>query len=280
MIDSLAAVVVLYHPDFTVINNINSYLNHIDALVVIDNSEEINHSLINKLSQNPKIHYLPNGGNQGIAHALNAGASKAIELGYQWLLTMDQDSHFEREMITAYLDCWLKYGDKQTVAIFSPVHNVNNSLSSASVSCTATAELTTMTSGNLLNLEIFQKIGHFEEKLFIDEVDHDYCLKANLSGYKVICFSNVLLNHELGEAKTIKNLTYRTHSPQRFYYFTRNHLYMWHKYRSSFPHYIRSRMINLLKTIMVKLYYDKQKLRVLANVLLGIFHFMVGRYGK
>ena len=42
-----------------------------------------------------------------------------------------------------------------------------------------------MTSGNLLNLKIAEKIGDFEEKLFIDEVDHDYCYrirrKANYS---------------------------------------------------------------------------------------------------
>lgn len=30
-----------------------------------------------------------NNGNQGIAHALNVGAQKAIEDGADWLLTMD-----------------------------------------------------------------------------------------------------------------------------------------------------------------------------------------------
>lgn len=280
----IAAAVILYNPDAIIIQNIESYSNQVDLIIAIDNSDCINHDLINVLVKNPKIQYINNNGNQGIAHALNTGAAKAIAKGYQWLLTMDQDSSFSGDMILAFLACFQKYELKENVAVFSPLHDTAKAPHTVDDQCHISENLIVMTSGNLLNLTVFQNIGGFEEKLFIDEVDHDYCLKAHQFDYKVICFSNILLNHELGKLKIIchngKMESYRSHTPKRFYYITRNNLYVWYKYRHSFPNFIHQRSRNVAKSIIFALVYDDQRVSRLMNIFKGIFHFIVGRYGK
>ena len=47
----LAACVVLYNPDDTIFENILTYGNYVDKLIVIDNSLKKNNFLIDKLSE-------------------------------------------------------------------------------------------------------------------------------------------------------------------------------------------------------------------------------------
>lgn len=46
---NLAGVVVLYHPDASVIQNIQSYLAFIETLYVLDNTEQPKPSIVNQL---------------------------------------------------------------------------------------------------------------------------------------------------------------------------------------------------------------------------------------
>ena len=80
----LAGLVVLYNPKENIMDTINNYINEVDVLYLIDNSNSDNSNLF----RNEKIKYIPNKSNLGIAVALNMGAKKAIKDGYDWLLTM------------------------------------------------------------------------------------------------------------------------------------------------------------------------------------------------
>ena len=91
----LAGVVVLYNPDQKVIQNITSYINEVDVLYLVDNSSKDNSLLFT----HEKAKYIPLHGNTGIAHALKVGATKAIDNGFHYLLTMDQDSMFEQNAL-------------------------------------------------------------------------------------------------------------------------------------------------------------------------------------
>ncbi|MCX7748851.1 MAG: glycosyltransferase family 2 protein [Clostridia bacterium] len=282
--DGIAGVVVLYHPDDTVIENIKTYLWGLDVLFAVDNTEVQSPGFLKELEKLKKIVYIENKDNLGIAKALNQGVERSIKEGYSWVLTMDQDSSFTHEMFTRYLDEFHKLKGSGNIAILSPVQEkveeAGRELVNPYEEC-----LVVMTSGNLLNTSIFKSIGGFEEKLFIDEVDHDYCLKANLAGYKVIKLKTVLLNHKLGETQSVqkggRSFTISTHSPRRMYYITRNNLYMWKKYKKACPGFIKERKNYFihynLKNI---LYYEDKKIPKLACVVKGFFDFMRGKYGR
>ena len=87
----IAGVVVLYEPTDDDISNINSYLDYIDYLYVVDNSQNKN---IERLHASEKIEYIFNNGNLGLSEPYNNTCDLARKKGYKWLLTMDQDSIF------------------------------------------------------------------------------------------------------------------------------------------------------------------------------------------
>lgn len=233
--NKIAAVVILYNPEETLLSNINTYYAYVNKIYVFDNTE----SPLNKLdfSVYPKIELYSVGKNRGLAETLNIAADRAIEEGYEWLLTMDQDSYFTQSAFDNYIHCFSEFDHKSKVGVFGPVFRDKDT--GCVPSCESKEVDILITSGALLNLKIFNKIGRFDEALFIDSVDHDYCIRTKLAGYSIIQFSTTCMLHELGKVvrrSSIKTLFLvkkekKLHSPLRCYYMFRNYLYLKNKFR-------------------------------------------------
>jgi rhamnosyltransferase len=56
-----------------------------------------------------------------------------------------------------------------------------------------------MTSGNLIHLTAHKIIGGFNEKLFIDYIDHEYCPRLHINGFSVIRANKAMLFHKVGD---------------------------------------------------------------------------------
>ena len=91
----LACVVVFYNPSDDNISNIDAYKGVVDKVYVVDNSDDD----IVRLKDDKVIKYIKLGKNLGIAKALNIGAENAINDGFKWLLTMDQDSKITKQNV-------------------------------------------------------------------------------------------------------------------------------------------------------------------------------------
>ena len=57
-------------------------------------------------------------------------------------------------------------------------------------------------SGSLVKAEVFGVTGFFDEAMFIDYVDTDFCLRLQKNGFKILSVASVLLEHELGQRQT------------------------------------------------------------------------------
>lgn len=275
----LAAVVILYHPDQDLENRISSYLHQVEKLYLIDNTEPANPLNL----QVPKITQIADGKNLGISARLNQAAQLAINDGFSWLLMMDQDSSFEGENLSNYLDCLQNFPEKNAVAQFGPefLHQPNQP-----GICAAKITTQLITSGSILNLPAYQQIGPFDEALFIDQVDFEYCYRAVQHGFKNVQFLNVFMNHSLGAVseyrslKTAKKTSRSLHSPIRLYYMTRNYLYMRKKYAQAFPAELLQTKKDLLNRIKNNLLYGKSRFAVLKAISAGIFDFSRKKMGK
>ena len=99
-----------------------------------------------------------------------------------------------------------------------------------------------MTSGNLLNLVAFKKTGKFNEKYFIDYVDHEYCFRLQRKGFCIKIFKGSVLLHKLGNMEIKKfsgsTVCFTNHNYIRRYYMTRNRLDLAYNYLFSFPEFI------------------------------------------
>lgn len=274
----LAGVIVLYNPNQTVIENIESYIKDLDILFAIDNSEITNDTITAKIRAIPKVTYIYSGENKGIAHALNKGANKAIESGYEWLLTMDQDSSAHSNMVSDMV----KYINND-ISIITPFHaNAYHQHSSSSEA--SSFILTTMTSGNLLNLSIYSKTKGFKEDFFIDYVDSEYCLQSHLMNHKIVQVNQSTLNHNLGALKRHQFLWkqfYSTnHSPIRRYYMTRNRLKIIKLYQKYFPEYCNFEKSRFFVDFIIVLLYEKQKLAKFRMMIRGYFDYKRNIFGK
>lgn len=233
----IAAVVILYHPTIKTIENIKTYASLLDTVYAFDNTED-GAAIKNRLTEIPNIRYFNDKHNAGIARRLNVAAEIAINEGFEWLLMMDQDSSFNQQTFNFYQNNIINYPEKNEVAIFGPKFSREQQNSFETINPQEANYL--ITSGSILNLSAYKQIGKFDEALFIDAVDTEYCLRAKKSGFKVIMLANIFLTHELGESvrrASIKTLfivkkTKAIHSPIRCYYIYRNNLYIQNKYKS------------------------------------------------
>lgn len=84
-----------------------------------------------------------------------------------------------------------------------------------------------ISSGMLTTIDVLKDIGGYDERLFIDYVDTDWCLKAQSKGYTLYVIPSIQMQHAIG-AKSIRvfGRYLSVHSPTRRYYMLRNSLFM------------------------------------------------------
>lgn len=257
MIESkhIIAVVVWYEPTAAQTETLRSYAEAVKHVIVVDNSVQDNAHLLASLPQD-QYTYLPLGTNKGIATALNVGCRKAIEQGAEWILTMDQDSRWDAEQLECYIRLAGEYPAIDKTGVFSPRQHYSGRM--PHYDTVYEEKIAVMTSGCLLSAAGFQTTGGFRDELFIDEVDNEYCMHIRQLGMKVVIVNQALLEHRLGEVRTIRFMglwkkEYIDHAPFRFYYMTRNILYLNHLY----PEYRRFNNKRLRKMLKRVILYDR-----------------------
>lgn len=273
----VAGAVVLYNPTDEDILNINSYIDDIDLLYVMDNSKEKNN---NRLPNNKKIKYIFNHNNLGIAEPLNKAAELARSEKYHWLLTMDQDTHFKKNVVKTIKKRILEK-DCSKIGIVTPWHKTKLKIEKSKD--TIDYPLDVMTSGNFVNLDIHKKIGGFQSDLFIDGVDMEYCLKLARNHYQIMRFNDLEIDHNLGDIfyrKFLwKDLLITNHSAMRRYYQCRNYHYIKKEYGKEFPDYC-NRLVKIKATVLGILLYENNKFEKIMAYYKGYKDYKKGKKGR
>lgn len=265
MLSESIAIVTLFNPEDNIVDNIKSYLCYVKELLIVDNSL-IPYDFSELQEEFPLITILSTSQNLGVAKALNMGLNYAHSKGYKWLLTMDQDSYFSSSQIKKFISAFNEI-EHEDLAIFSPLYNSNH-LQKNQDKIHNTTQLLVMTSGNIINVHYALKIGAFDENLFIDEVDHDFCLRLSEAGYKVIQNNNCYLHHTLGKKHHKKDVN--LYSSKRLYYMLRNYLYLRDKHKNSSSYFFKKRNRYLLKFFIKQLIYTEgRKIAHLKMLYLG-----------
>lgn len=270
----LAGVVVWYNPSAEEKENIHSYLNNLDKLYIIDNSK--NKSII----KDKNIEYIFNNQNIGIAKALNVAAKKALDAGYDWLLTMDQDTKMNDESFSEFFKC-LKKVDTNQIGIITPWHDTK--LDEEKPEEKYSYPLDVMTSGNFVNLRILKELNYFDENLFIDGVDIEYNLRLRKNNYKILQMNNVSIKHNLGDIEyhTLfgQKFMCTNHSYIRHFYMARNYRYIRDLYIDLDPAFC-NRLVKVKRRIFTIVMYEKDKVRKISYMIKGIIAYKKHKYGE
>ena len=275
----IAGVVILYNPKKEYIDNILSYISQVERVYVVDNSENDN-PIIKDLELYNNIQKINNEGNIGMAAALNLAATKAIDEGFDLLLTMDQDSSISSNYINDMLG---EFEKDDNIGLLSPfilhTENPKEPIISDIINITIA-----ITSGSIIKLTAHKKIGGFLNKLFIDYVDHEYCLRMKSFGFKILRLNSVCIYHTLGNAKARKFFFTKVfptnHSALRWYYRTRNRFYVCKVYKEGFPEYVKTDRLEMVKEFLKIVLYEKNKLEKFTMIFRGYIDFKKNKFGK
>ena len=277
----LAGMVTLYNPTDEDIKNINSYINDIDVLYVIDNTEGKSNE--DRLPKNKKIKYYFKNENVGVATALNEAARLAIKDGYKYLLTNDQDTFF-RENVIKEMKKDIETHDMSNIGIVTPWHNTK--LMDKKPDTKYDDPHDVMTSGNILNLDVWEKIGGFKDWFFIDGIDIEYCINLHKNGFKILRDNDLIIDHNLGDIfyKKLPGRLYlcTNHAAIRRYYIMRNYHYIFDMYKDNKDEigYLYSLIAQRHNIIGVLLFEKKDKFKKIRNYIRGYKDYKKGIKGK
>jgi rhamnosyltransferase len=275
----VCGVTILYNPQQEVINNISSYLEQVDYLLLIDNSD-IPSYFINEYFMNiEKVKYVFNNSNLGIAKALNIGAEKALELGSKYILTMDQDSKAPPNLVEELIKAVIK---KEKVGIVSPLQS--NKYDTHKKFSNSIDVPRVMTSGNLLSLNVFKVVGDFCEDYFIDYVDIEYCMRLKKNNFEVIGLNYIILEHNeanILEKQLFSKKYYPTNNlPFRWYYKTRNLLYLRKKYKNIFPDACKEEVDTFVRNFVKVILFEGNKFSKAKMIMIGLQDYVKGMKGR
>ncbi len=242
--EKIAVGIVLFCPDEKerLRQVIQKALLQSDCVYIFDNSPE---GTTDHLDLPEDVVYMTEHQNKGIAYALNMIMQHAKKDGYQWVVTMDQDSLLPEGLIEDYK---IHLHDDPNVAILCP-QIIDKRRTYMVVSQSETQEYVEecITSAACTNIGIWEKVGKFDEWLFIDLVDNEFCKRLRINEYTILRLNRWVLDQEFGKIKPkskkkqqfwiklskmlhnqniAKFSYYKYISPLRVYYTSRNIIYV------------------------------------------------------
>jgi rhamnosyltransferase len=278
----ICAVVVTHFPEPACADNLRALASQVSQVLVIDNgSSALSLAPVEAAARNLGGSVMSLTTNRGIATALNAGLAFARERGYRWLATFDQDSLVTPNMIETMAQALAAYPQSHKVAVIAPCH-VDRALGFAvREAAEATGPgwrvlRTTMSSGNLVDVRAATSAGGFDDSLFIDYVDHDFCLRLRRCGYQVLEATRAQLLHSLGVLERRRfiglSVSITNHSAPRLYYISRNRLILWRRYWRREPRWVVRDVRRLLSETLFIVLYERQVGAKVRMIVRGVWH--------
>ena len=283
---SVCAVIVSYHPTSEMIANMPDILDQVQSLVVVDNASSEEALLpLRSASQAHGFHLIENDENLGIAEALNQGVRWAKINGYLWVILFDQDSKITDGFVGQMLGAWESHPERERVASIHPRYldpktNTEMTVQRASDG----SPVTSLTSGALMPVWIFDRIGLFASEYFIDLVDWEYCLRIRAASYLIAESPQAILLHAPGDQFRISILGHtfhrNSHNATRRYYMTRNTIVFFRQYLFRFPQWVLSFAYKQLKDTVGCFIAEEDRAHKFRSFLLGTWDGLIGRMGS
>lgn len=231
------SVITCFDPDLgSLISLCKSLLKQNSKILLVDNSE--NPLRLDDLNlESNKLRHIKFNKNMGIAYAQNIGIKESLKDKSRFITFFDQDSVIEDNFIKNIL----RDIESKTDGIITPFAiDINNgdllpliklnklgfpyAFKIKALQDIFSIDLA-ISSGTTISSKIVDKVGFFNEFLFIDHVDTEWCLRCRHMGLQIFQTSKAVIKHNIGDSrKKIGPITIQIHPPERCYYQIRNSL--------------------------------------------------------
>lgn len=284
MKEKVCVIIVTYNIAKGIYKCFNSIEKQVSEVIIIDNGS--NHETIKeliKLEKKDNVKIIFNEDNYGIGYAINQGIKYAIEKEYSWVLTLDHDSEASADMLEKMVEAYYSIENRESVGILCPrVFDINKNgyLIDENIDKAYRELKVAIQSGSLIKTDILNKIGFFNELLFMYYVDVEFSLRLRNKNLKIIQIKNAVLFHEEGNKITKKlfnkKYIYNNYNELAIYYIARNSIYMIRNFKYNKKSYIR-RLKDDLEHILL---FDGNRMKKLRYYFKGIYDGINNVYGR
>ncbi|MFM4783533.1 glycosyltransferase family 2 protein [Aeromonas veronii] len=286
----VGAVIVSYHPDDLFESRVSNIARSVDHVVVVDNTPNgARASFVNN-----RVIYIELKNNFGIARALNVGVSKLLDMGCELSFLFDQDSEPSSKVFKTMLHSYANFFSTDGLVIlgtsyfdtrmnvWSPFISFNGfrleRRSPLGVDKLIPADYI-ITSGTLLSRRVWERVGEFDESLFIDYVDIEWCLRAKNKGVSIYGEPRCVMTHTLGdEPISVFGRRLPVHSPIRHYYFFRNCISLLRRNYIPMPFKVREFCILPIRFFVYAL-FTRNKSAHISKMCRGILDGLLSKSG-
>lgn len=271
---TIIAGIVLFNPEISRLKkNISTITNQVEKIVLFDNGSSNIEEIKEVALGNSKLILIQSKKNIGIAAALNRIFSYSKKnFQADFILTVDQDSVCPKNLIYEYLRFYdLKIG------IYTPeitdINVLNNNESKKKNNLETSEVKRCITSASLTSYDAWKSVNGFDETMFIDNVDFDFCKRIRKKGYKIVKVNSVSIKHEIGHI-TVHNTIFgrvlvKNHNSFRKYYIARNTIYMARKDCNIFWEVIA--YLRVAKQILLVIMFEKNKAQKIKSLFKGTY---------
>ena len=218
------------------------------ALCIIDNHSENSEEISREFSDVDGVEVILNAHNRGVAAAVNQLVEHARSRGIPYVMSVDQDSLFDKGYARDMLNHFraLAAQQPQLAALGGKVFDIRKKRFERFVRFDMPWRKKTgeqqqlpppyvsvdflITSGTILSVESVEQVGPMREDLFIDSVDLEWSFRARDLGWCLAGCDTSHIYQEIGiDAVHIPllDIDVRIHRPLRYYYMTRNRLFLY-----------------------------------------------------
>ncbi|KVA72894.1 rhamnosyltransferase [Burkholderia ubonensis] len=291
---ALGALVILYHPTDAQLASLDALRRASDALLVVDNSPQPD-ARAREACARDGIALLHHGNRGGIAGAFNAGLAALFRERVDAVALFDQDSTAPDAYFPAMRDVCAGLAPRAFLAgprIFD--ENARSFLPELSTNGITLRRLNIepgaamqrcaflISSGCVVSRDAYDTLGPFDETLFIDHVDTEYCFRALARNVPLYVVPSLVLTHRIGAKRRHAlgpfAMTSMNHPWQRRYYSARNAVQLGIQYGLRFPVAIVPNLLTLWQIVQIAL-VERDKRAKLGGIALGIADGLFGRLG-
>lgn len=137
----------------------------------------------------PNVIYVNNPSNPGLGIAYNTAAKYAKQNEFEWILILDQDTTFENDALSKYIEAIIKY---PSISLFAPIHKISNGkyisptkyfhrtskpADSVPKGIVPLLPYAPINSGMLIRIDTFWQAGGYEDSVWLDFSDIQFIEK-------------------------------------------------------------------------------------------------------
>lgn len=290
------AGIIVYNPDLERLKrNLDHIFEQVREVFVLDNASDDFDRIHELLSLYGNIRLIRARRNVGVARGLNRIFEEGMKRGYQWVLTLDDDTVVDPDLVEKLSRaveqvesaCTEDTESNEKIGIVCAVpldEKMQENVTSQPIFSQETYSLVKdcITAGSMTNIAAWQEIGGFDNRMFIDFVDIEFCTRLRENGYCILRVNDAFVRQRYGDISGRIRLPgftlYRFNYPsQRIYYSVRNQVYYIRKHAD----FIDSgkQKLFLAGYIGKHLIFEKNRIHSCAAIITGMRDGMRMRLG-